>query len=101
MTIVTEPYPQVALVLAGSSDSAFVTGLWQEAVWLGIASDVVWTGFLAGEDKRAALADADVFVLPSYSENFGVTVVEAMGAGLPVIISDQVGIHCEVVKANA
>ncbi len=47
------------------------------------------------------LADADVFVLPSYSENFGVAVVEAMGAGIPVIVSDQVGIHREISGAQA
>jgi glycosyltransferase involved in cell wall biosynthesis len=47
------------------------------------------------------LADADLFVLPSYSENFGVAAVEALGAGLPAIVSDQVGIHAEISAAEA
>jgi glycosyltransferase involved in cell wall biosynthesis len=93
--------PDVALVLAGNGDQSFVTGLEEEAVRLGIAGDILWTDFLAGEEKWAVLSGADVFVLPSYSENFGVAVVEAMAFGLPVVVSDQVGIHREVAEAQA
>src|SRR5262249_3487222 len=56
---------------------------------------------LEGEEKVGALRDADIFVLPSYSENFGVAVVEAMACGLPVIVSDQGGIHRELTAADA
>ncbi len=94
-------YPQASLVLAGSGDAAFVERLQHEAVRLGIGADVLWTGFLSGEEKWSALADADLFVLPSYSENFGVAVVEAMACGLPVVVSDQVGIHQEIAAAQA
>lgn len=93
-------YPQVTLVLAGGGDSAFVTRLRQEAVRLAIDLDIIWAGFLDREDKEAALADADLFVLPSYSENFGIAVVEAMATGLPVVVSDQVGIHREIAEAQ-
>jgi glycosyltransferase involved in cell wall biosynthesis len=46
------------------------------------------------------LTDADIFVLPSYNENFGIAVAEALAAGTPVIISDQVGLHEEVSAAR-
>jgi glycosyltransferase involved in cell wall biosynthesis len=54
------------------------------------------TGFVTGESKSALLQAADIFVLPSYYENFGIAVAEAMVAGKPVVISDQVHICREV-----
>jgi len=89
------------LIIAGDGDAMFVADLKEQARQLGIDSGIIWAGFLRGEAKDLVLADADVFVLPSYSENFGVAVVEAMGAGIPVIVSDQVGIHREVSGAEA
>jgi glycosyltransferase involved in cell wall biosynthesis len=94
-------FPEVVLVIAGEGEPAFVAALKLHAQSLGLDRPVSWVGFLQGEPKRAALEEADVFVLPSYSENFGVSVVEAMAAGLPVVISDQVGIHQEIESAQA
>jgi glycosyltransferase involved in cell wall biosynthesis len=91
----------VALAVAGNGDAAFEGAIRGDAVHLGIEGDIRWTGFLNEQEKLAALADADLFVLPSYSENFGVAAVEAMAAGLPVVVSDQVGIHREVAEARA
>lgn len=91
----------VALVVAGKGENEFTESLHQKAQKLGIGGDIIWAGFLSGQAKLEALADADVFVLPSYSENFGIAVVEAMASGLPVLISDQVGIHQQVVQAGA
>lgn len=96
-----EHYAQVALVIAGSGDNGFVEKLKSMAADLGIAADVIWTGFLESSHKAAALAAADMFVLPSYSENFGNVVIEAMSYGTPVIISDQVGIHREIASNSA
>ena len=92
---------RVVLVIAGDGDPVFVASLKQQALQLGLGDSVLWVGFLQGEEKRAALADSDLYVLPSYSENFGVAVVEAMGAGVPVVVSDQVGIHREIANVEA
>ena len=51
--------------------------------------------------KRQAFNDADVFVLSSYTENFGVAIVEAMACGMPVVISDRVNIWREISDAEA
>src|SRR2546425_11078021 len=64
-------------------------------------NDVVWPGFLSGEDKLGALAAASLFVLPSYSESFGIAAVEAMAAGLPVVLSDKVGLAQAVRQSEA
>lgn len=72
--------------------------------WLhreGVFDRATFTGMLTGEDKLSILQDADVFALPSYSENFGISVVEAMACGVPVVISDKVNIWREVVAGGA
>ena len=62
---------------------------------------ITFAGMLTGKEKVQAYAGSDMFVLPSYSENFGIVVVEAMACGIPVIVSDQVGIHKEVTESKA
>ncbi|WP_414587830.1 hormogonium polysaccharide biosynthesis glycosyltransferase HpsP [Scytonema sp. PCC 10023] len=61
-----------------------------------LRSHTTITGFVIGELKSALLQAADLFVLPSYYENFGIAVAEAMVSGTPVVISDQVHICQEV-----
>lgn len=61
-----------------------------------LRSHTTITGFVTGELKTGLLQAADLFVLPSYYENFGIAVAEAMVAGIPVIISDQVHIWQQV-----
>jgi glycosyltransferase involved in cell wall biosynthesis len=64
-------------------------------------SQVTFTGMLEGIMKLAVLNDSDLFVLPSYTENFGISVIEAMACSLPVLISNKVNIWDKVVEADA
>jgi glycosyltransferase involved in cell wall biosynthesis len=59
----------------------------------GILSRVLFTGPLYGEEKNAALADANLFVLPSRYENFANAAAEAMACGVPVIVTEYCGIR--------
>lgn len=93
--------PQAVLVVAGSGEDRYVDDLCARAHNLGIGGEVVWTGFLDRATKAAALADADVFVVPSQSESFGLAAVEAFAAGVPTVITENVGIADEVALGGA
>jgi glycosyltransferase involved in cell wall biosynthesis len=91
----------VCLVLAGPDNEGYSK---QVEKWLldeGVREKAIFAGMLEGVDKLAVLRDADIFVLPSYTENFGIAVIEAMACGLPVVISDKVNIWREVQEAGA
>jgi len=91
----------VHLVIAGPDNDGWAA---QVRTWLseeGVLDCTTFTGMLLGPDRLAVLRDASIFVLPSYSENFGLAVIEAMAAGLPVIISDKVNIWREVQEGDA
>ncbi len=80
------------LVIAGEGESAYESSLQDLAERLGIAARVLWPGFLRGEEKISALTAASVFVLPSYSENFGIAAAEALSLGVPSILSEGVAL---------
>lgn len=89
------------LVVAGSGDPAYVESLKRRAASSGLADQIRWLGFVEGEDKAALLAAAHVFVLPSFSENFGIAAVEAMLAGVPCLLSPGIAIAAEAERAGA
>ncbi|MCB1234090.1 MAG: glycosyltransferase, partial [Verrucomicrobiae bacterium] len=73
------------LVVAGAGDPVLTEQLKRQARRLGLAETVEFPGAVFGAEKGAAFERADLFVLPSFSENFGIVVAEAMSHGLPVI----------------
>lgn len=88
-------------VLAGSGERKYEMEIQRMLQQYGLDKRTILTGFVEGETKWSVFKAADIFVLPSFHENFGVAVVEAMSVGLPVVISDQVGIHRDVYEAGA
>ena len=88
------------LVVAGPDDGALEQAK-ALARKLGLGASVTFPGMLRGNAKARAFAEAGLFVLPSYSENFGIAVAEAMAACLPVAVSDQVNIHDDISQAGA
>ncbi|WCL51246.1 glycosyltransferase [Leptospira sp. GIMC2001] len=73
------------LVIAGPDESGHQHDLRRQSGELGLTNRVIFVGPLYGSEKRDALAAADLFVLPTHSENFGIVIAEALGAGIPVI----------------
>jgi glycosyltransferase involved in cell wall biosynthesis len=88
-------HSHVVLNVAGDGDPKYVGIVKSLARELAIDHRVSWLGYLEGERKSEVLASASAFVLPSFSETFGIAVVEALAAGLPCIVSGGAAISHE------
>jgi len=84
--------PEAELVLAGDDDEGYRAPMEALAGNLGVATRVRFIGPVHGPEKWSLLASAQVLVLPSYSENFGNVILEAMAAGCPVVVTPEVGL---------
>ena len=82
--------PNVRFVMAGSGD--MMNHIIRRVAKLGIADRFHFTGFLKGDDVHKMFALSDVYVMPSVSEPFGISPLEAMKSNVPVIISKQSGV---------
>ncbi|MHC4222216.1 MAG: glycosyltransferase family 4 protein [Planctomycetota bacterium] len=80
----------VKFVMAGSGDMMYKAV--EMAAEMGIGQKVLFTGFLRGEDVRKIYKMADLYVMPSVSEPFGIAPLEALENDVPVIISRQSGV---------
>ena len=94
-------FARVRLVIAGSGDPSYERLVRTEVARLRLEDVVHFVGFLQGQAKADALAAADALILVSDNENFGIIVVEALRAGLPVIISDRVAVAGELERTGA
>jgi len=98
---VAREHRDVHLVLAGPDNEGYGAKVRE---WLksgGVLENATFTGPLSGEERFAVLQEAELLVLPSYTENFGQAVAEAMACAVPVVISDRVNIWPEVKGAGA
>ena len=86
----------ISLILAGPDQVGWESDLRRQVTRLNLTNRVVFTGMLEGPMKQGAFANAEAFVLPSHQENFGISVVEALAARVPVLISNRVNIWREI-----
>lgn len=93
--LVVDKEPKSLLLIVGSGEQ--YRELLVLAAQLGIAQNVVFTSFQRGKSYRDAYRIADLFVMPSISEPFGLTPLEAIGYGTPALISKQAGV-AEVIR---
>ena len=89
----TQSYKDIYLVIVGPDNEGYASTIKKMLEEQGIANQTIFTGMLSGDERFASLVDCELFVLSSYSENFGMSVVEAMACGVPVVISNNVGIY--------
>ena len=87
---VLEVMDNVKFVMAGSGD--MIRRTIEMAAAMGIGHKVLFTGFLRGSDVEKVFKLADLYVMPSVSEPFGIAPLEAMSHDVPVIVSKQSGV---------
>lgn len=90
--------PALHVLLVGDGDRRYTDSIRRLTARLHLRDAVTWTGTLRGREKAAAFDAANLFVLTSENENFGITVAEALLAGLPTLISDQVHLQDTVAR---
>jgi len=93
--------PDWRLVIAGPDQVGWQATLTELAREKSVEHLITWPGMISGDVKYGAIKAAEVFVLPSHQENFGIAVAEALGCAAPVLISEKVNIWHEVQEDGA
>ncbi len=89
------------LVIVGPDEGGYEKTVKKLVAENALHEKAIFTGMLTGKQKENALYAADVFVLPSYSESFGMSAIEAMSLGVPVVVTTRVGIAPDIGKVGA
>ncbi len=89
------------LVIAGDGAPGYAAELKNHAAALEGSQRVAFTGWVGGQDRTAALQGAALMALPSHQESFGLSAIEALAVGVPVLISTEVNLADEVNAARA
>lgn len=90
--LATTSSSQIAILIAGEGDANYVSSLKSKIEQLDLSDLCQFTGYVSGQDKANLLQGADLFVLPSSSENFGIAVLEASASATAVMISPEVAL---------
>jgi glycosyltransferase involved in cell wall biosynthesis len=93
--------PDLTLVIAGNDEEQYLPQLEALAENEGVAARLRFIGAVSDEHKWALYESAAMFILPSYSENFGNVVAEAMSVGCPVVVTKEVGLASLVIEVGA
>jgi len=93
--------PRWTLIIAGSGDDAYEQQLRQLVQDRRLETRVSFAGWVDRDAKVSLLRSASIFALPSFHENFGVSLVEALACGLPAFVTRQVHLSSMVATANA
>jgi glycosyltransferase involved in cell wall biosynthesis len=99
--LIAPKHADLRLIICGEGDPTLLAALRQQAEVLGLKGRITWAGQVSGEMRLAAFAAAEMFVLPSHSENFGIALLEAMAADLPCISTDQVALAVDAARVSA
>lgn len=92
------PQPSFQLLIAGNADQAYLNQLKGLVDKLQLNKHCHVVGYIDGEDKNRLLQAADLFALTSYSENFGIAVLEALANGTPALVSNGVALSKEIAE---
>lgn len=101
LVIAMKHVPGAFLAIAGNDDGGELERLHKLVRAEGLTGRVQFTGPVLGSDKAELFAAGDVFVLPSHSENLGIVVLEALAAGMPVVVTPNVGLASDVQECGA
>jgi glycosyltransferase involved in cell wall biosynthesis len=99
--VLTSGNEDIHLVIAGPDQMGWQLELEHQAKQLGVHHRITWTGMLNDAVKWGAFKLAEVFILPSHQENFGIAVTEALACGVPVLIANKVNIWREILADRA
>jgi glycosyltransferase involved in cell wall biosynthesis len=95
------PYGQWRLVIAGDGEPGYVSQLVDLARTGEASSRISFTGWVGPHEKTVLLQQAALFALPSQQENFGISIVEAMACGVPVLVAPGVNLAAEIASIGA
>jgi alpha-1,3-mannosyltransferase len=97
---VAPEFPNLDLVVAGPEEKQTSEILRRKSAGLGLANRIRFVGALPAEDLASLVAAADLFISAAPHEGFGITTVEALSAGVPVMVT-RTGVHDQVVKSGS
>jgi glycosyltransferase involved in cell wall biosynthesis len=93
--------PKAKLIIAGEDEGGYRDKIEKSVIENNLQEVVFFVGELDGDNKISAYLDSDVFVLPSYAENFAMTVLEAAQCSLPSVVTPMVGLAEDIKKNKA